>query len=97
MLSGWGPASRHRAEAGSVSTQPRPLLPRLCGEDPACGQTAGAGGAAGGCGPAQVHTPHPQAAGPGLPGGERGGRSTPGTLSPVKSLELGRETSARCG
>lgn len=62
---------RHRAEAGSVSTQPRPLLPRLCGGDPARGQTAGAGGAAGDAAPPRCTPGAPQAAGP-----ELWGRST---------------------
>lgn len=87
MLSGWGPESRHRAEAGSVSTQPRPLLPRLCGEDPACGQTAGAGGAAGGMRPRPgAHTP-PPGCGSGAPR-RREGRSQH-TRYPEPCKELG--------
>lgn len=97
VLSGWGPRP---------ATAPRPGLSQLSLGRSSPGSAArtrraarrrGRGAPPRDAAPPRCTHSHPQAAGPELPGGERGGRSTPGTLSPVKSLELGRETSARCG
>lgn len=81
------PPLRGRVCLNSASAAPPPALRRGPGVRP----DGGGGGRRRGMRPHPgAHTPHSQAAGPGLQGRERGGRSTLGTLSRVKSLELGR-------
>lgn len=102
MLSGWG---------RRPATTPRPGLSLLSLGRSSPGSAArtrraarrrGRGAPPGGCGPAQVHThtPHPQAAGPGLPGGERGRSQHTRDPEPCKEPGAGaldKRSLPRCG